>query len=143
MEGIMQIAPIILIIVVFYFLLIRPQRKKERQVNAMRGALKAGDKVTTIGGIKGTIVKTKDETLTIQVGSDRVKLEIMRWAISKVDEEKAGGAAKGADDTSKEEVAEKSEEKTITRKPRKLTAKPAETEDASDPDEESSEKSGD
>ena len=50
----------------------------------MRNAIKAGDEIVTIGGICGKIVKTKDESLVIQVGADKVKFEIMRWAVSKV-----------------------------------------------------------
>ena len=67
-----------------YFLLIRPQKKKEKAINEMRNAIKAGDEIVTIGGICGKIVKTKDESLVIQVGADKVKFEIMRWAVSKV-----------------------------------------------------------
>jgi preprotein translocase YajC subunit len=129
MEGLVQFAPIILIVVVFYFILIRPQRKKEKQVNEMRSAAKVGDKITTIGGIKGTIVKTKDDTLTIQVGADRVKIEIMRWAVSKVDESKATGTAK-KEDASSEDASDKANGKTPARKPRKLTAKAAEAKDS-------------
>jgi preprotein translocase subunit YajC len=129
MDGMMQIGFFVLIIGVFYFLLIRPQRKKEKQVTAMRNAIKAGDKITTIGGIKGTVVKAKDDVLTLQVGADRVKLEIMRWAVSRVDEEKAVKKEKDTDDEDKsEESIEQAEEKTTARKPRKLTAKTADTE---------------
>ncbi len=67
-----------------YFLLIRPQRKKEKQINEMRNSVGVGDEVITIGGICGKIVKTKDDSLVIQVGADKVKFEIMRWAISQV-----------------------------------------------------------
>ncbi len=78
------ILPLILLVVIMYFLLIRPQKKREKSVTAMRNAIKVGDEVITIGGICGKVVKTKDETLTIQVGADKTKFEVMRWAISKV-----------------------------------------------------------
>lgn len=84
MQGIVTFAPLILLIVIMYFLLIRPQKKREREVNTMRSNLKVGDEIITIGGICGKIVKTKEESLVIQVGAERVKFEVMRWAISKV-----------------------------------------------------------
>ena len=71
-------------IALMYFLLIRPQKKKEKSVNEMRNALRVGDEIVTIGGICGKIVKTKDETLIIQVGADKTKFEVMRWSVSSV-----------------------------------------------------------
>jgi preprotein translocase subunit YajC len=131
MNSILQFAPLILIFVVLYFLMIRPQRKKEKQVNAMRNALQAGDQITTIGGIKGKVVRVKDDVLTIQVGADKVKIDIMRWAISRVDEAKPGAAVKKktANTDSASETTEQAEEKPVARKPRKLTAKAADTTD--------------
>ena len=79
--------PLVLLLVVMYFLLIRPQMKREKEVNAMRSSVQVGDEIITIGGICGKVVKTKDESLVIQVGADKVKFEIMRWAVSKVVEE--------------------------------------------------------
>jgi preprotein translocase subunit YajC len=84
MENIMTFLPFVLLIVIFYFMLIRPQKKREREVNSMRNSIKAGDEVITIGGICGKIMKTKDDVLTIQVGADKTKFEIMRWAIRDV-----------------------------------------------------------
>lgn len=83
-QQLATLMPLILLIVIMYFLLIRPQKKREKAVQSMRNAVKVGDEVITIGGICGKIVKTKDETLTIQVGADKTKFEIMRWAVSKV-----------------------------------------------------------
>lgn len=86
---------LVLLFFIMYFLLIRPQKKREKAVNVMRSAIKVGDEVITIGGICGKIVKTKDETLTIQVGADKTKFEIMRWAVSKiVNEESAPSNSK-------------------------------------------------
>ena len=76
--------PLILLLVVMYFLLIRPQRKREKNINEMRNRVQVGDEIITIGGICGKVVKTKEESLVIQVGADKVKFEIMRWAVSKV-----------------------------------------------------------
>jgi len=102
MSTLSTILPLILLIAVMYFLLIRPQKKREKEVNAMRSGVQVGDEIITIGGICGKIVKTKDESLVIQVGADKVKFEIMRWAVSKVVEE-----GKRSKATSEEEAPKK------------------------------------
>ena len=79
-----SILPLVLLLVVMYFLLIRPQKKKEKEVNSMRSSIQVGDEIITIGGICANVVKTKDESLIVQVGADKVKFEIMRWSVSKV-----------------------------------------------------------
>ena len=83
----------ILIMVVFlalmYFLLIRPQRKRDKETKEMRNSIQVGDQVTTIGGIMGTVSRVKDETVILAVGSDRVKMEFQRWAIGSVDKKTA------------------------------------------------------
>ena len=81
-----QFVPMILIFVVFYFLLIRPQKKKDKKVKEMLAALKNGDRVCTIGGIYGTITSIKDDTIELSVGRDNVKLVFARWAIRNVEE---------------------------------------------------------
>ena len=92
MQGMAGILPLILLLLIMYFLLIRPQKKREKQVNAMRSSIQVGDEIITIGGICGKVVKTKEETLVIQVGADKVKFEVMRWSISKVVNEKEEAA---------------------------------------------------
>lgn len=84
MRGLITFLPLILLVVIMYFLLIRPQKRRERETAAMRSSVRVGDEIITIGGICGKIVKTKEESLIIQVGADKVKFEIMRWAVSKV-----------------------------------------------------------
>ena len=84
MDQMTALLPLILLIFIMYFLLIRPQKKREKAVSAMRNAVRVGDEVITIGGIRGRVIKSKDEVLTIQVGSDKVKFDVMRWAISSV-----------------------------------------------------------
>jgi len=81
-----SLLPMILIFVIFYFMLIRPQRKKEKKVQEMLNALKVGDRVSTIGGIYGTITAIKDDTLELSVGRDNVKLMFARWAIRQVED---------------------------------------------------------
>ncbi len=79
-------APMILIFVIFWFMMIRPQRKKDKQVKEMLNNLKAGDRVCTIGGIYGTIVGIKDDTVTLSVGRDDTNMVIARWGIRSVEE---------------------------------------------------------
>lgn len=78
--------PLILIFVVFWFMLIRPQRKKDKQVKEMLNNLKAGDRICTIGGIYGTIIGIKDDTVTLSVGRDNLTMVIARWGIRSVEE---------------------------------------------------------
>ncbi|MDD2481101.1 MAG: preprotein translocase subunit YajC [Lutispora sp.] len=68
---------------VFYLLLIRPQRKKDKSIQEMRKNIQEGDEILTIGGIYGKVLNIKDETITIEVGADKTKLKIAKWAIGK------------------------------------------------------------
>ena len=81
-----QFLPMILIFVVFWFFLIRPQRKKDKEAQEMLNSLKVGDRVCTIGGIYGTIVRIKDEVLTIEVGEQKTQMMIARWAVRNVEQ---------------------------------------------------------
>ena len=81
-----QFVPMILIFVVFYFVLIRPQRKKDKEAKAMLDNLKVGDRICTIGGIYGTIVKIKDDVLTVEVGEQKTQMVFARWAIRNVEQ---------------------------------------------------------
>ena len=78
--------PLILIFVVFWFMLIRPQRKKDKQVKEMLNNLKAGDRICTIGGIYGTITGIKDDTVTLSVGRENTTMVVARWAIRRVED---------------------------------------------------------
>lgn len=80
------VVPMVLMFAVFYFLLIRPQRKKDKKVKDMLSALKVGDRISTIGGIFGTITALKDDTIELTVGKDNVKLIMARWAIRQVED---------------------------------------------------------
>ena len=73
---------VVAMIAIFYFLLIRPENKKKKAANEMRNSLKPGDEITTIGGIVGTICAVKEETIVIETGADRVRIEFTKWAIS-------------------------------------------------------------
>ena len=71
-----------LIILVCWFFIIRPQRKKDKETAKMRSELQIGDEIVTIGGIIGIIVSMKEDSLVIETGSDRSKIRVTRWAIS-------------------------------------------------------------
>lgn len=77
------LAPFILMFAIFYFLLIRPQQKKQRQRGSMLNALKKGDKVVTVGGLHGTIAEISDDTVVIKV-NDVTKLTFDRSSINNV-----------------------------------------------------------
>ena len=74
-------APVILIFAVFYFLLIMPQQRRQKKWQAMLTELKTGDKVVTSGGLKGTIFSIKDDSITLRVPPDNLKLEVSRGSI--------------------------------------------------------------
>ena len=76
-----QFLPFVVLIVVFYFFLIRPQRKRDKQERDMRNSIAIGDEISTIGGFIGRVVNIKDDVLVIESSSDRTKLKIYRWAI--------------------------------------------------------------
>lgn len=81
-----MVLPIVALLGVFYFLLLRPQQKQQKKVREMLAAIKVGDRIKTIGGIYGRIVKIKDEDyITIEVGPDKVNLVFDRKAISTVE----------------------------------------------------------
>lgn len=75
------LGPIVLMFIVFYFLLVRPQKKREQEVQKMREAIEVGDEVVTIGGIIGRVVSIKEDTLVIESSAERSKLRMARWAI--------------------------------------------------------------
>ena len=74
-----------LMFVLLYFIMIRPEKKKKKEAEEMRNALKVGDKLTTIGGIVGVVCHIKDDNVVIEVGADRVRMEFKKWAISSND----------------------------------------------------------
>ena len=84
MANLVAFLPMILMIVVLYFLMIRPQQKRQREEQKMRNNLRVGDELTTIGGIKGRVVAIKDDTVTIETSNDRTKIVFEKAAIGTV-----------------------------------------------------------
>ena len=72
----------VLMLVIFYFMLIRPENKRKKEAEQMRSSVKKGDKITTIGGITGTIVDVKETRIVLETGADQVRIELEKWAIS-------------------------------------------------------------
>ncbi|MFA7636268.1 MAG: preprotein translocase subunit YajC [Monoglobales bacterium] len=84
-NTIMTVLYLAVIFVVFYFFMIRPQKKKEKQTRDMINAVKVGDDILTIGGIRGTVARIKDDRLFIESSKqDKTVLEIEKWAIKDV-----------------------------------------------------------
>ena len=71
---------LVVMLAIFYFLLIRPENKKKKELAKMRSELTIGDEVTTIGGIIGTICAVKEESIFIETSADRVRVEFAKWA---------------------------------------------------------------
>lgn len=69
----------------FYFFIIRPQKKQEKELNDMRGSVAVDDEITTIGGIIGKVISIKDDTLVIETTKDRTKIRILKTAIKTID----------------------------------------------------------
>ena len=84
-STLLTVGMLVAVVVVFYFVGIRPQKKQEKEIANMRNNLSVGDEITTIGGIIGKIVSIKDETCVIETSRDCTKIRILKSAISRVD----------------------------------------------------------
>jgi preprotein translocase subunit YajC len=82
--GVVQFLPFVLIIAVFYMLMIRPNQKRQKVWQEMLSNIKPGDKVTTSGGIRGTIYALRDDAVQLRVPPDNLKIEVLKSAISAV-----------------------------------------------------------
>jgi preprotein translocase subunit YajC len=82
--GLSMLLPILLFIPLLYLLMIRPQQKRQKQWQQMLANIKTGDRVTTAGGIRGTILSIKDDAIVIRVAPDNLKLEVAKNAIAAV-----------------------------------------------------------
>ena len=80
-ETLMSLAPLLILIVLMYFLMIRPQKKKDKQISDMRSSLQVGDEIVTIGGIYGRVISLKEDSMVIESLSDHSKLTVARWAL--------------------------------------------------------------
>ena len=112
--GLLGMLPMLLIMVgVFYFMLIRPENKRKKEAEQLRSSIKNGDKITTIGGVVGTVVDVKGDTFVVETSADQVRIEFAKWALST--NETAAEAAK--------EEAKKKQEQRAKEKAAKKAAK--------------------
>ena len=109
MDMTSTIIMLVVMVGIFYFMLIRPENKRKKEAEQMRSAMKTGDKITTIGGITGTVVSVKDDKFVIETGADQVRIEFLKWALSANDS--ANEAAQEAAKKAQEERAKKKAEK--------------------------------
>ena len=103
----------VLMIAIFYFMLIRPENKRKKEAEQMRSSVKKGDKITTIGGITGTVVDVKETRIVLETGADQVRIELEKWAIStnETAAENAKAEAKKAQEAKAKAKAAKKAEK--------------------------------
>jgi len=103
---------------VFYFMAIRPEKKRKKEAENLRNSMKVGDKITTIGGITGTVVSVKDEKFVIETGADQVRIEFAKWALSTNDSAVAAAqeASKKAEEEKAKAIAAKKAEKAEKKK---------------------------
>ena len=88
-QMIMGVLMWVVVFGVFYFLLIRPQKKKDKELKEMRENLNVGDKVTTIGGIIAHVAKVEENAVILEIGPNRTKVPFEKWAIGKVESKEA------------------------------------------------------
>ena len=110
-------ALIALMFVAMYFFTIRPQNKREKELKNMRDQLQIGDEIMTIGGFYGTVVRIKDDRVTIASGAEKTKLEITKSAINTILNREVAAPGKKA------EVKEEESDKVTPKKIKKLTKK--------------------
>ena len=117
---------IILMIVmlgVMYFIMIRPQKKRQKEEQEMRNSLEIGDEIITIGGIVGRVVTIREEDLIIETGADRTKMKIQRWAVNtnKTKVEQHRKEVEAAKEAAKSKKEKKAKEKESKEEPKVLT----------------------
>ena len=104
---------LVMMIAVFYFMLIRPENTRKKEAEQMRSAVKKGDKITTIGGIVGTVVDVKENNIVIETSADQVRIELAKWALSTNEtaaEAKKAEAKKAEEAKAKAKAAKKAEQ---------------------------------
>ena len=85
---IISIVYMVALFAIFYFLFVRPQRKKEKQLDELRSSLEVGQMVTTIGGMIATVAKVEEDIVVLEVGPNRTKMPFRKWAIASVEQKK-------------------------------------------------------
>ena len=111
--GMSMIIMLLGMVAIFYFMMIRPENKRKKEAENMRSSMKVGDKVTTIGGVVGTVVDVKDDKFVIETSADRVRMEFVKWALStnETGAERAKEEAKKAEEAKAKAKAAKKAQK--------------------------------
>ena len=107
-----SIVMMVAMLAIMYFMLIRPENKRKKEAEQMRSAVRKGDKITTIGGIVGTIVDVKESRVVIETSADQVRIELEKWAISSnetAEEANKAAQAKAAEEKAKAKAKAKAE----------------------------------
>lgn len=81
-QGLSSVILVVVMFAMLYFFMIRPENKRKKDAQVLRDSLAVGDEVTSIGGITGTVCAVKENTVVIETGADRVRIELTKWAIS-------------------------------------------------------------
>ena len=104
---------LVMMIAIFYFMLIRPENKRKKEAEQMRSSVKKGDKIVTIGGIMGTVVDVKENSIVVETSADQVRIELAKWALStnETAAEAAKAEAKKAEEAKAKAKAAKKAEK--------------------------------
>lgn len=113
----------VVMIGVMYFIMIRPQKKRQKEEQEMRNSLEIGDEIITIGGIVGRVVTIREEDIIIETGADRTKMKIQRWAVNtnKTKVEQHRKEVEAAKEAAKSKKEKKAKEKKAKEEPKVLT----------------------
>lgn len=106
---------LVAMVAVFYFMMIRPENKRKKETENMRSNVKVGDRITTIGGIVGTVVNVKDDKIVIETSADQVRMELAKWSLSTNEtaaENAKAEAKKMQEAKAKEKAAKKAQKNT-------------------------------
>ncbi|NLN56322.1 MAG: preprotein translocase subunit YajC [Clostridiales bacterium] len=79
-------APFVVLIGVFYFLVLRPQKKQQRETESMRSSIERGDVITTVGGIVGVVITVKDDDILIETSGDKTRVQVKKWAVRSIEQ---------------------------------------------------------
>jgi len=111
--GFGLIIMLVVMLGVFYFFMIRPENKRKKEAEQIRSSVKNGDKITTIGGIVGTVVDVKEDRFVVETSADQVRVELMKWSLSTNESaaERAAAEAKKAKEEKAKKMAEKRNKK--------------------------------
>ena len=87
LSSYLSLGMIAIVVLLFWFVILRPQKKQEKEAAQMRDSIKAGDEITTIGGIIGRVVIVRDDKLMIETGNDKTKITILKSSVKSVEPE--------------------------------------------------------